>query len=215
MERLKGTVEEAEQIQRIYGATHPGRPLAEIVSGAEATPDRLRAMLPRQRFAHIATHGFFQAAKGDALFKTHGASAQFDSGLVVAGAGHDDLLTAEEIGVLDLRGTELVVLSACESGLGHLRAGQGVIGLVGALDRAGARSVVSTLWKVSDEATSPFMASFYQKFWGGTGPAQSLRLAQLDLIRGIIRSNAGESYAHPFYWAAFVLVGDPTSTARP
>ena len=220
---LVGTVAEAAEVARIYAASHPRSALAEVISGSDATPDRLRSALPSRRFAHLATHGFFQATKGEGLFNTHGASAQFDSGLVLAGSGPskgkaDDLLSAEEIGSLNLRGVELVVLSACESGLGRLRAGQGVIGLVAALDRAGVASVVSTLWKVSDEGTAPFMAAFYRHLWTGpspVGPARALRSAQIEMIRGSIRSPTGGSYAHPFYWAAFVPVGDPDPVRRP
>jgi CHAT domain-containing protein/tetratricopeptide (TPR) repeat protein len=217
--RLDGTIKEAAEVGRIYARTHDGK-AADLISGAGATAERLRAMLPKRRYAHLATHGFFQAAKGEGLFKTHGSSAEFDSGIVLAGpksSPGDDLLTAEEIGLLDLRGTELVVLSACESGLGRLRAGQGVIGLVGALDRAGAASVVSTLWKVSDEGTVPFMAAFYRHLWtdpGAIGPARALRAAQVDMIRGTERGATGVAYSHPFYWAAFVQVGDPAPSPR-
>ncbi len=215
--KLSGTIAEAAEVARSYRTSHKSGDLDQI-SGSEATPDRLRNLLPIRRFVHLATHGFFQADKGEGLFKTHGSSAEFDSGIVLAGpkSSHsDDMLTAEEIGLLDLRGTELVVLSACESGLGRLRAGQGVIGLVGALDRAGVASVVSTLWKVSDEGTVPFMAAFYRHLWSEGSPigaAKAVRAAQLDMIKGVAKGEKGTVYAHPFYWAAFVQVGDPAPT---
>jgi CHAT domain-containing protein len=128
------------------------------------------------------------------------------------------LLTAEEVGRLDLRGVDLVVLSACQSGLGHLRAGQGDVGLIGALDHAGAVAVVSTLWEVGDAATSALIQSFYRHLWsarGLKGPAWALRASQRDMIQGAVVSRDGDSFAHPHDWAAFVVAGDPAIPVRP
>jgi CHAT domain-containing protein/tetratricopeptide (TPR) repeat protein len=210
--KLKGTEREAERVCGQFNASFSGQ-TAKLLSGSHATTEELRKWLPSQRFVHLATHGYFQRDHGDGLFKTHGASAAFDSGLVLAGTPQspsDDILTAEEIGRLDLKGTEVVVLSACESGLGRVRAGQGVIGLVSALDRAGVRSVISTLWQVSDDGTVPMMDSFYKNLWSGPDhvpPVQALRRAQIDMIQGKPAPGSTKSYSHPFYWAAFVQNG--------
>jgi CHAT domain-containing protein len=119
------------------------------------------------------------------------------SGLVLAGAnlptetdeselpiGQDGILTAEEIASLDLRGTELVVLSACETGLGRVAGGEGVMGLTRAFHLAGARNVVASLWKVDDIATAALMGLFYHKLWHeDKPPVVALREAQLALYR--------------------------------
>ena len=122
------------------------------------------------------------------------------SGIVLAGGGaikpetiafsgdrpvnDDGILTAEEVQALDLRGTELVVLSACETGLGDLEAGQGVLGLERAFLAAGARAVVASLWKVDDGATGVLMERFYANLWTKKLPKiEALRQAQLDLLR--------------------------------
>jgi CHAT domain-containing protein len=118
------------------------------------------------------------------------------SGLVLAGANlpgsgddvlaHDDrgVLTAEAIAGLDLAGLNLVVLSACETGLGLVGGGEGVFGLARAFHLAGAHNVVASLWKVDDQATAAFMALFYNKLWRqGRPPLEALREAQLALYR--------------------------------
>ena len=102
---------------------------------------------------------------------------------------------------LNLRETELVVLSACETGLGEVRNGEGVFGMQRAFQVAGAQSVMMSLWKVSDEATSLFMSTFYHNFLE-TG---NKRLA-FKATQQTFRSNP--NYKHPYYWGAFVLVGE-------
>ncbi len=161
------------------------------------------------------------------------------SGLVVACAnlppeknelgiptGEDGVLTAEEIAGLDLRDTELVTLSACETGLGDVAAGEGVFGLQRAFHQAGARSVIASLWKVDDAATRALMVEFYKNLWQKKlGKLQALRAAQLKMIhhydaksgevRGLgnkpvklIASDNKPNKLPPFYWAAFQLSGD-------
>jgi CHAT domain-containing protein len=114
------------------------------------------------------------------------------SGLVLAGAnirptelGRDDgILTALEVAELDLSGVELAVLSACETGLGRVAGGEGLLGLQRAFQVAGARAVVASLWKVGDEATQILMAEFYKNLWERKLPkAEALRQAQLTLLR--------------------------------
>jgi tetratricopeptide (TPR) repeat protein/CHAT domain-containing protein len=161
------------------------------------------------------------------------------SGLALAGANvgaqptaipgeltDDGILTASEVTELDLRSTDLVVLSACETGLGAVAGGQGVLGLQRAFQLAGARTVVASLWKVDDEATRKLMERFYQNLWQKKmGKLAALREAQLWTLRaghksselGAARSlrldepiavSPGSPRLPPAYWAAFVLSGD-------
>jgi CHAT domain-containing protein len=155
-----------------------------------------------------------------------------------AAAREDGILTAEEVQALDLRGTELVVLSACETGLGELEYGQGMLGLQRAFQAAGARAVVASLWKVEDAATRVLMEQFYSNLWDKKLPKlEALRLAQLAVLDdpGLVerrrtelsRRELGAQAADlpkqgaivppparsgmrsdPAWWAAFVLGGD-------
>jgi CHAT domain-containing protein len=111
----------------------------------------------------------------------------------------DGLLTAEDVTGLDLLDTELVVLSACETGLGEVRTGEGVFGLRRAFIVAGARTLVMSLWKVPDEQTRELMIDFYRRVLHGQGVADALRDAQLAMK---------EKYPDPYYWGAFICQGD-------
>jgi len=142
------------------------------------------------------------------------------SGLALAGANtflkagnppkqaEDGLLTAEDVTGLDLLATELVVLSACETGLGQVHGGEGVFGLRRAFVLAGARTLVMSLWKVPDEPTRALMEDFYGRLLAGQGRAEALREAQLAMKA---------KYPDPFYWGAFICQGDPSplSIVRP
>jgi CHAT domain-containing protein len=142
------------------------------------------------------------------------------SGLALAGANtwlkagnlpeeaEDGLLTAEDVTGLDLLATELVVLSACETGLGHVHVGEGVFGLRRAFVLAGAKTLVMSLWKVPDEPTRELMEDFYGRLLAGHGRAEALRQAQLAMKA---------KYPEPFYWGAFICQGDPSplGTAGP
>jgi len=209
-EPLPGTAEEAKALARLI-------PKAEIVTGANASEARLKSMRA-PGLLHIATHGFFSNADDQpAPAAQHAAAAQpaprasdalVRSGLALAGANDartqsadDGLLTAVEAASLDLTGTELVVLSACDTGMGEVRTGEGVQGLRRAFAMAGASSQVMSLWQVSDEATRELMVGFYRGLIAGKGRSAALRDVQLSMRRRAAR-------AHPFYWAAFVFAGE-------
>ena len=185
------------------------RPLLRL-QGTEASTARLLRELPRARWAHIATHGFFADPKVRSILQPDPRLFAFEgrqraaglrnplvlSGLVLAGANRpaaavaqadqsaDDLgiVTAEAIAGLPLQDLELVVLSACETGLGLVGGGEGVFGLQRAFHLAGAHNVVASLWKVDDEATAALMAIFYDQLWRqNKPPIEALRAAQLTL----------------------------------
>jgi CHAT domain-containing protein len=175
--------------------------------GKDASAARVVAELPKARWAHLATHGFFADPTFRSAFQldermyesttrdraTPGARSPLVlSGLVLAGANKPDpdgkgdggILTAEAIIGLPLEGLDLAVLSACETGLGEVAGGEGVYGLQRAFHVAGCRDVVASLWKVNDEATAALMATFYRKLWkDGLPPLEALRQAQLTLYR--------------------------------
>jgi CHAT domain-containing protein len=195
-------------------------PDAQVYTGANATESLLKE-LSAPSILHIATHGFFlqppsssqtlnssrqsnPVAQGGAAVDREDALVL--SGLALAGAnrrqsgpGEDGILTALEVAALDLWGTRMVVLSACETALGDAKSGEGVYGLRRALVLAGSESQVMSLWKVSDEATRDLMIGFYQRLRAGEGRADALRNAQLTLLR---------NRAHPFFWASFIQSGD-------
>jgi CHAT domain-containing protein len=118
----------------------------------------------------------------------------------------DGLLTAEEVSWLDLSGVELVVLSACETGLGRAQSGEGLIGLRRAFRTAGAKTVISSLWSVQDESTARLMESFYRNLWdAGMDRIEALRQAQLSMLR---RHREQHGDPLPATWGAFVLSGE-------
>lgn len=131
--------------------------------------------------------------------------------MILAGANEAEAyLTAREIAGIDLRGTQLVVLSACDTAAGQIARSEGVYGLRRALAIAGAETQVVSLWKVDDAATSRLMDHYYGELRNGAGRSEGLRRAQRELLRD-------GQYGHPFYWAAFVPIGDarPLRLARP
>ncbi|MGB3514963.1 MAG: CHAT domain-containing protein, partial [Elainellaceae cyanobacterium] len=131
------------------------------------------------------------------------------SGLVFAGfnqrssLGEDGVLTALEAANLDLRGTRLVVMSACETGVGDVANGEGVYGLRRAFVMAGAESQLMSLWKVSDQGTAELMQLYYDRILSGEDRSEALRQVQLELL-------AAPAYSHPYYWSSFLFSGDWT-----
>jgi CHAT domain-containing protein len=136
------------------------------------------------------------------------------SGLALAGfnprksSGEDGVLTAFEATGLNLLGTQLVVLSACETGLGDVVNGEGVYGLRRAFVIAGAESQMISLWKVSDSGTKDLMSAYYQKLLTGEGRSEALQKTQLELLQI-------PKYRHPYYWAAFIFSGNWKSLESP
>lgn len=143
-------------------------------------------------------------------FAAHVESPLLRSGLALAGAnrgsrdGDDGLLTALEAAGLDLWGTKLVVLAACDTGVGEVRNGDGVYGLRRALVLAGAESQIISLWPVSDRGTRDLMVGFYQRLLDAQGRGAALRQVQLQMLRGT-------QHTHPYYWASFILSGQWTT----
>ncbi len=196
---LPGTLREARSIQALF-------PDALFLSGAAATEAALKKV-EAPRLLHIATHGFF-LAESPAAEKEATANPLLRSGLALANANahgqnaptDDGILTALEASGLNLWGTKLVVLSACDTGLGEVKNGEGVYGLRRAFVLGGAESVVMSLWPISDDSTRRLMAGYYKNLKAGLGRGESLRRVQLDLL-------ARDPKLHPFYWANFIQSG--------
>lgn len=167
---------------------------------------------------HLATHGFvidnIEKATGNKFVASTNIYSYKESfmmwaGLLLAGANNlwtgqfainnveDGILTAEEISQLDLSNTKLVVMSACETGKGFVDPIDGIIGLQRAFKKAGAKTIVMSLWKVNDEATSLMMSSFYKYLIGGKERHEALELARRDVEK---------EYPDPFYWAGFIML---------
>jgi len=219
---LPYTRDEVTAIAAVH--TELGGPPALVLSGSSATETAVKRALPNSNYVHLATHGFYAPDRTHApgrLGETELAHAEESriaalmpglyTGIVCSGANRspepdrdNGLLTAEEVAWLDLRSCELVVLSACRTGLGKESRGEGLLGLRRAMQMAGARSVVSSLWSIEDKATSALMTAFYRRLWiQGESRLDALRGAQLELLR---EGPSGRGL--PFYWAAFVLDGE-------
>ncbi|HEX5105226.1 MAG TPA: CHAT domain-containing protein, partial [Pirellulaceae bacterium] len=211
--RLPGTQQELGEIAAFAG----GR--ATVISGTDATTDRVLRELPRASLAHLATHGFFADAELRSFLQLDAETfAERDrgvglrtsvvernplllSGLALAGANQSNgdempqapsgILTAETIAGLPLDKLYLAVLSACDTGLGDVAGGEGVFGLQRAFHQAGAQNVVASLWKVNDESTAALMRLFYYNLWEEKlPPLEALRRAQITLYRGPDQINA-------------------------
>lgn len=201
---LTGTQQEAISIREIF-------PEASLLTGAQATETALKKV-SAPSVLHIATHGFFldDSGAGNSNRAMTGKDVEnplLRSGLAFAGAnaisggGEDGILTALEASGLDLWGTKLVVLSACDTGLGEVRNGEGVYGLRRSFVLAGAESLVMSMWPVSDYVTRELMKNYYTNLKKGMGRGESLRQVQLEMIKKPNRR-------HPFYWASFIQSGE-------
>lgn len=246
---LPGTRKEAEDIDRMVNEKEIP---SNVRIGTEASEKSFKQLSSHaSSVIHIATHGFYwtdsEVREGGMDEKLQFLSmygnlddadkAMTRSGLLLAGAnqaligltnfrrGDDGVLTAKEISMLDLRGVDLLVLSACQTGLGKIT-GDGVFGLQRGFKKAGANAILMSLWKVDDKATRILMTHFYQYLMDGMGKHEALRRAKSDLrnmdvevdsrnnSRHAISSHAKRArknkikklYADPYYWAAFILL---------
>jgi CHAT domain-containing protein len=249
---LAGTRREITLVRDHFTAAYPDGPVTTL-RGSEATEQAFRKSLTRPRFVHLATHGFFLPPEmatrnsGNVDNQNYWSSTPQGlsrihpgllSGITFAGANRqptpdrdDGILTAVEAQQLDLAGTDLVVLSACETALGTSTHGEGLMGLQRAFQIAGARSLASSLWQVDDDATAALMNEFYLNLWERKLPKlDALRQAQLAILRRYdpgrlqqgrvqeveaknVRPKPGSPAtpprrAHPYFWAGFTLSGD-------
>ena len=237
-EPLRGTAAEASAIGALL-------PRAQVFTVGEATESNLKRVT-RPRILHIATHGFFLPdqpqpasanSRGLRLEASRDAAARnvppqenplLRSGLIFAGVNQrasgpneDGVMTALEVAGLDLWGTKLAVLSACETGLGDVRNGAGVYGLRRALVLAGSETQILSLWQVSDDATRDLMVAYYHLLKAGASRTEALRQVQLAMIGGANPEQVGAQrgirldktfgahtrWNHPYYWAAFIPSG--------
>ena len=215
---LPGTAKEGQEIQKLL-------PNATLVVQAKATTEVVKAV-QRPEMLHIATHGYFLQdaapqespttdARGiDPVETTDVEKLKIENSLLrswlfFAGANRGQeastgILTALEAAQLDLWGTKLVVLSACNTGLGEVKNGDGVFGLRRALVLAGSEAQMMSLWSVSDAGTRELMVEYYTRLKHGEGRSEALRHTQLKMLKDPKRQ-------HPFYWAAFIQSGDWTN----
>jgi CHAT domain-containing protein len=213
---LPATLPELREVSRLF---HEGEPSASVIelTGAAASKSGFMSRAESQSVLHLATHAFFIPA-ACARDQSGGRNNEeaipsldnplLRSGLVFSGARNssDRVLTAQEIASLSLTGTQWAVLSACDSGMGELQDGEGVLGLQRAFQVAGARTVVMSLWPVDDESTSRFMRNLYRERFREHQPtAESMHQATLQTLRQMRSEKHG---THPFYWAGFVASGD-------
>ena len=222
--RLPSTADEAREIAPLMKAITGVEP--EVFLQAAASESVFKS-LRSPKMLVLSTHGFFledphpSDKDTDPARRSGPANPLLRSGLILAGynqamssgeGGDDDgLITGLEVAGCDLRGTDLVVLSACETGLGEILAGEGVAGLRQVFQVAGAKSVVASIWRVPDLESYQLMSAFFQGLSRGKGGAEALREAQLALIADL---RARRGAAHPYYWAAFSLTGYPGPSWR-
>jgi CHAT domain-containing protein len=197
LEPLPGTRKEIEAISPLFN----GKALSFL--GENATEDTVRSLPDASYYLHFACHGILDTKfpMNSALALSIPPFSEISGTAVFEDHKKDGLLQAWEI-IEDVKiDSDCVVLSACETGLGKDMGGEGLIGLTRAFQYAGARSVLSSLWSVSDESTAILMKSFYSHLCQGRSKSESLSLAQKEMIKS-------QKYSHPFFWAGFVLNGD-------
>jgi CHAT domain-containing protein/tetratricopeptide (TPR) repeat protein len=231
---LKGTLEEVRELSGLWRTSGtPDDAGARVLVGHDASEATFKKEARRYRVLHLATHGFFlEDTCSFAAAGTRGVGGLANasiarnavtppenplllSGLALAGANRrrtaapdedDGVLTAQEVASLDLGGVEWAVLSACATGVGQVKTGEGVLGLRRAFQVAGAHTVIMSLWSVDDEATRQWMRALYhERLQKRLDTAAAMREASLTILRE--RRAKGLSTL-PFYWAAFVAAGD-------
>jgi len=229
-EGLAGTLEEVSDITAIWSSAAEAS--VEQLTDHRATEAAFKKSAPKNRILHLATHGFFLGScNGGVSTRAIGGLATNSpsrrdlagpagnpfvlSGLALAGAnqrataGPDDddgILTAEEVASLQLDGVEWAVLSACDTGLGTVHAGEGVFGLRRAFVAAGVRTTIMSLWSVDDESTREWMSALYDsRLRRGLSTIEAVQEAGRSVLRS---RRARKLNAHPFFWAAFVAAGD-------
>jgi len=206
--RLPDTKSEADTIQKIL--TQKMGVTVRNYQNEKATESLLHSA-ESPTIVHLATHGYFigkdETGTSSGVDQMLRDSPMFRSGLALAGInlslreGRDEgIMSAEKVMGLKLTGTDLVVLSACETGVGDVEGGEGVFGLKRAFILSGARAVILSLWSVPSAETMELMTKFYSFMADGKSKAEALRQAKLDVMKN--RPN-------PFFWGAFILVGNP------
>ncbi|MCC5946712.1 MAG: CHAT domain-containing protein, partial [Bernardetiaceae bacterium] len=206
---LPGTKTEIETIQGYFKQKNIK---TQVLLETDANEENFKK-IKSPTILHVATHGFFVPkikkseilTMQDAINRNLLENPFMRSGLLLAGCetpnpdGEDGVLTAAEAMNLSLENTELVILSACETGLGDIQNGEGVFGLQRAFQQAGAKTVLMSLWKVSDEATQLLMSEFYKNLLAGKSKHVAFKAAQITLK---------QKFQNPYFWGAFVMVGD-------
>jgi len=211
---LPGTSREATSVAGIW---RQAGGVEFSLEGARALKSSLLEQAAGKRVLHLATHAFFLDACAQASAATAPrAGGAVDnplllSGLALAGANDskrpdEGILTAEEIASLNLDGLDWAVLSACDTGLGAIQAGEGVFGLRRAFQLAGARTVIMSLWQVDDDSTRLWMEALYRAhFLRGASTAESVRSATMTVLA---HRRAAHVSTHPLYWASFLAAGE-------
>ncbi len=218
---LPQTEDEIDELEAFWVSSSAASPATVLRLTREGD---LKRLAPGHQVLHLATHGFFLGDECASGLAPGDASSVLSalSGLALAGANNrrwaatdedDGVLTAGEIAALDLAGVEWAVLSACSTGIGEVRAGEGVFGLRRAFRVAGARTVIMSLWPVEDRSARQYMKALYAgAFEHRLDTAEAVRQASLE----VLRSRRGLSQStHPFYWGAFIAAGDWRAPPRP
>lgn len=215
IQELEGALTEADSIVSIINNAPTPYLQATSYTGTKGTEASFKALQNiHPRLIHIATHGFFLSdddAKNSSVSRDNNPMVR--SGLLLAGAENawfgfsqpddveDGILTALEISNIDFRGLDMVVMSACETGIGDIQA-DGVFGLQRGFKMAGTKSILMSLWKVDDDATCLLMTEFYRN-WIEQGKTKH---DALELAKQAVRSHTEKGWDHPKYWASFILL---------
>ncbi|MEO8168049.1 MAG: CHAT domain-containing protein, partial [bacterium] len=220
--RLPNTKAEVENIAGYF-------PSSDLFEGRSASEENFKKNAPGRKAIHIATHGYFISGECQEKLNKNsdtfvGENPLLQSGLLLAGANlhgsdiknneaEDGIVTALEVSAMDLRGVDLVVLSACETGLGKVKQGEGVYGLCRAFQLAGAKTVVSSLWQVPDRETTKMMIQIYERMSDlrkkHSGHSETYpQLMQQVILKRIAELRDRGRPTHPYTWGGFIATGD-------